>query len=133
YSAGAGISAVDYLMQGGDRKAFCLVRPPGHHAERAAAKGFCLFNNIAIAASYALEQYGLQRIVIVDFDVHHGNGTEDIFHAEPRVRFFSSFQHPYYPYTDPISTSPSIVKMPLDAGTSGALYRQRYLDEWLPL
>ncbi|WP_337881346.1 histone deacetylase family protein [Rheinheimera sp.] len=133
YSAGCGISAIDYLMQGADRKAFCLVRPPGHHAERAAAKGFCLFNNIAIAAAYALERYKVQRILIVDFDVHHGNGTEDIFQHEARVRFFSSFQHPYYPYTDPISRSGSIIKMPLDAGTSGALYRQRWLDEWLPL
>jgi acetoin utilization deacetylase AcuC-like enzyme len=133
YSAGSGINAVDLVMQHQDTQAFCLIRPPGHHAEYKAAKGFCIFNNIAIAAAYAMQQYGLQRVLIVDFDVHHGNGTEDIFQLDPRVKFFSSFQHPFYPYTDPISHSPSIVKMPLAAGTSGALYQQRFTDEWLPL
>lgn len=133
YSAGSGINAVDLVMQQPDAQAFCLVRPPGHHAEYKAAKGFCIFNNIAIAAAYAMQQYGLQRVLIVDFDVHHGNGTEDIFRHEPRVKFFSSFQHPYYPYTDPVSDSPSIVKMPLTAGTSGPLYQKRFTEEWLPL
>lgn len=133
YSAGSGINAVDLVMQQQDTQVFCLIRPPGHHAEYKAAKGFCIFNNIAIAAAYAMQQYGLERVLIVDFDVHHGNGTEDIFQHEPRVKFFSSFQHPFYPYTDPISHSPSIVKMPLAAGTSGALYQQRFAEEWLPL
>ena len=120
-------------MQQQDTQAFCLIRPPGHHAEYKAAKGFCMFNNIAIAAAYAMQQYQLQRVLIVDFDVHHGNGTEDIFQQEPRVKFFSSFQHPFYPYTDSVSHSPSIVKMPLAAGTTGILYQQRFTQEWLPL
>ena len=133
YSAGSGINAVDLVMQQPDTQAFCLIRPPGHHAEYKAAKGFCIFNNIAIAAAYAMQQYDLGRVLIVDFDVHHGNGTEDIFQHEPRVKFFSSFQHQFYPYTDPVSHSPSIVKMPLAAGTTGALYQQRFNEEWLPL
>lgn len=132
YSVGAGLSAIDYVMQAPDKKAFCLVRPPGHHAHYASAKGFCVFNNIAIAARYALEHYGLKRIAILDFDVHHGNGTEDIFKEDPQVRFFSSFQHPYYPYTSPQSDSASIIKMPLDAGTTGQEYKARWLREWLP-
>jgi acetoin utilization deacetylase AcuC-like enzyme len=133
YSAGSGINAVDLVMQQPDTQAFCLIRPPGHHAEFRAAKGFCVFNNIAIAAAYAMQQYDLGRVLIVDFDVHHGNGTEDIFQHEPRVKFFSSFQHPFYPYTDPVSHSSSIVKMPLAAGTTGALYQRRFNEEWLPL
>jgi len=133
YSAGAGLCAVDYVMQGTDRKAFCLIRPPGHHAEYKEAKGFCVFNNVAIAAAYAMQHYQLNRVVIVDFDVHHGNGTEDIFQHNPKVRFFSSFQHPFYPYTDPVSHSPSIIKMPLAAGTTGAVYRERWLAEWTPI
>ncbi len=91
YSAGSGINAVDAVMQQQDTQAFCLIRPPGHHAEYKAAKGFCMFNNIAIAAAYAMQQYQLQRVLIVDFDVHHGNGTEDIFQHEPRVKVFFVF------------------------------------------
>ena len=99
-AAGAVVAAVDLVLGGEATCAFCAVRPPGPHAERAAAMGCCFFNNIAVGAAHALTHYGLQRIAIVDFDVHHGNGTEDIFHNEPRVLFCSSFQHPFFPHSD---------------------------------
>ena len=97
YASGAVIQAVDLVMANEVQNAFCNIRPPGHHAKRAGASGFCIFNNVAVAAAYALERYGLERVAIVDFDVHHGDGTEDIFHDDPRVMFCSTFQHPYYP------------------------------------
>ena len=131
YAAGAGIMAVDLVMQGHDQQVFCAIRPPGHHAESAQAMGFCVFNNIAIAAKYALAQYGLRRVAIIDFDVHHGNGTEQIFKTDDRVLFCSSFEHPFYPYTDPIGT-PLCLKMPLAAGSQGAAFRQAFTSEWLP-
>ena len=89
--------AVDRVLSDEVTAAFCNVRPPGHHAGRHQVMGFCIFNNIAVGVALALEQYGLERIAIVDFDVHHGNGTEDIFKEDPRVLFCSSFQHPFYP------------------------------------
>ena len=131
YAAGAAINAVDLVMQGYDQQAFCAIRPPGHHAEHARAMGFCLFNNIAVAASYALQHYKLQRVVIVDFDVHHGNGTEQIFHSDNRVLFCSSFEHPFYPFTDPQSTS-HLLKIPLAGGSDGQLFRQFAQEQWLP-
>lgn len=131
YAAGAAINAVDLVMQGRDQQAFCAVRPPGHHAERSQAMGFCLFNNIAIAAVYAMQHYGLQRIVIVDFDVHHGNGTEQIFKDDHRVLFCSSFEHPFYPFTEP-GSSDYMLKMPLNGGSDGSLFRQLAEQQWLP-
>lgn len=131
YAAGAAINAVDLVMQGRDQQAFCAIRPPGHHAERAQAMGFCLFNNIAVAAAYAMQQYGLQRLVIVDFDVHHGNGTEHIFKDDPRVLFCSSFEHPFYPFTEP-GSSKNMLKMPLSGGSDGSLFRQLAEQQWLP-
>ena len=131
YAAGAAINAVDLVMQGYDQQAFCAIRPPGHHAEHARAMGFCLFNNIAVAASYALQHYKLQRVVIVDFDVHHGNGTEQIFHSDNRVLFCSSFEHPFYPFTDPQSTS-HLLKIPLAGGSDGQLFQQFAQEQWLP-
>ncbi|MBU2113173.1 MAG: histone deacetylase family protein, partial [Gammaproteobacteria bacterium] len=99
HAAGAGINAVDLVLQQPNQQAFCSVRPPGHHATRDQAMGFCIFNNIAIAALHAIEQHSLERVAIVDFDVHHGNGTEDIFAGDERVLFCSSFQFPLYPNT----------------------------------
>lgn len=131
YAAGAAINAVDFVMHGADLQAFCAVRPPGHHAEFARAMGFCLFNNIAIAARHAIKHYGLQRILIVDFDVHHGNGTEDIFRHEPRVMFCSSFEYPFYPHPDLTETT-QILKLPLAAGSDGQAFRQGVSDHWLP-
>ena len=98
-AAGAALAATDAVMAGELENAFCAVRPPGHHACRDRAMGFCFFNNIAIAAKYALERHGLKRVAIVDFDVHHGNGTEDILGGDPRVLMVGFFQHPFYPYT----------------------------------
>ena len=125
YAAGAGIDAVDWVMDGEDRQAFCAVRPPGHHAEYASAMGFCLFNNIAVAARYALKQYDLSRVAIVDFDVHHGNGTENIIAGDERIMMCSSFQHPFYPHSGaPVSAS-NILGVPLDAGATGEAFREK--------
>lgn len=131
-SAGAGILATDLVIAGAADCAFCAVRPPGHHAERARAMGFCFFNNVAIAAAHALEVHGLERIAIVDFDVHHGNGTEDIFSNDPRVLMVSTFQHPFYPYCGTENPAPNMVNVPLPAGTRGDGFRQIVSDVWLP-
>lgn len=97
WGAGAGIAAVDQVLTGNDRNAFCLIRPPGHHATRSQSMGFCLFNNIAVAAQHAIDHHELRRVLIVDWDVHHGNGTQDIFYGDDRVLFFSMHRHPFYP------------------------------------
>ncbi len=131
FAAGAAVNAVDWVMQGTDVQAFCAVRPPGHHAESAQAMGFCLFNNIAIAALYALQQYQLERVLIFDFDVHHGNGTEQIVRQDPRVLFCSSFEFPFYPHPDLTETA-RILKLPLAAGSTGAVFRQEVSARWLP-
>jgi acetoin utilization deacetylase AcuC-like enzyme len=131
-AAGAGVMAVDLVMTGEANPAFCAVRPPGHHAERGTAMGFCLFNNIAVAAAHALEAHGLERVAIVDFDVHHGNGTEDIFTGEPRVLFCSSFQHPFYPFTGHEKETDNLVDIPLSAGAGSAEFRSGVTDHWLP-
>jgi acetoin utilization deacetylase AcuC-like enzyme len=131
-AAGAVVQGVDQVMSGEATAVFCAVRPPGHHAERHRAMGFCLFNNVAVGAAHALAEHGLERVAIVDFDVHHGNGTEDIFRDEPRLLLCSSFQHPFYPGTGSTTVSDHIRNMPLTAGTDGEQYRQRVTAEWLP-
>ncbi len=132
-AAGAAVLAVDLVMQARVNNAFCAVRPPGHHAERDKAMGFCLFNNVAVGAAHAFAKYGVKKLAIVDFDVHHGNGTEDIFRSETRVLFCSSFQHPFYPFTVPESNQrPNIIHTPVTAGTQGPEYREAILTQWLP-
>ena len=131
-AAGAGILGIDLLLNGEMRAAFCSVRPPGHHAERRRSMGFCIFNNIAVAAAHALEQYGIERLAVVDFDVHHGNGTEDIFRDDERVFFCSSFQHPFYPFSGAGVESDHILNLPLEASSSGDQLRARVEDAWLP-
>ncbi|MCB1955404.1 MAG: histone deacetylase family protein [Rhodocyclaceae bacterium] len=131
-SAGAGILATDLVVRREVENAFCAVRPPGHHAERAKAMGFCFFNNVAIAALHALEAHGLERVAVIDFDVHHGNGTEDIFREDPRVMMASIFQHPFYPYSGADNPAPHMVNVPLPAGTRGDAFRQVVSDMWLP-
>lgn len=131
-SAGAAILAVDLVMSDKHHAAFCCVRPPGHHAERARSMGFCFFNNVAVGAAHALEAHGLERVAIVDFDVHHGNGTEDIFKGDDRVLFCSSFQHPFYPGTGVECDAPNIVNIPLPKLTAGDEFKTAVEKGWLP-
>ena len=131
YAAGAGICAVDDILAGKYQRAFCNVRPPGHHAESAQAMGFCLINNVAVAAAHALTQPGIGKVAIVDFDVHHGNGTEQIFNGDERVLLISSFQHPLYPHTGTESHS-GYVALPLPTHTAGAGFRNAWQQHGLP-
>jgi acetoin utilization deacetylase AcuC-like enzyme len=131
-AAGAVVLGVDLVMAGQVENAFCNVRPPGHHAERARAMGFCIFNNVAVGVAHALAQHGLQRVAIADFDVHHGNGTEAIFHDDPRVMLCSTFQHPFYPYYGADSGNDHIINVPLPAGTGGEAFRAAVTRHWLP-
>ncbi|MBU1174683.1 MAG: histone deacetylase family protein [Alphaproteobacteria bacterium] len=131
-AAGAGVHAVDLVMAGTANPVFCAVRPPGHHAERGKAMGFCLFDNIAVAAAHALNKYGIERIAIIDFDVHHGNGTEDIFRDDPRVLFCSSFQHPFYPFTGHEKVTKNLIDVPLAAGATGAEFQKAVTELWMP-
>lgn len=132
HAAGAGIAAVDAVMQGQAANAFCAVRPPGHHARPNQAMGFCFLNNIAIAAQHAMQVYGLKRVAIIDFDVHHGNGTEDAFAGDERVLMCSFFQHPFYPHCGATGAAPNMVNIPLPAYTSGEAVRALVDDFWLP-
>ncbi|MBL8526576.1 MAG: histone deacetylase family protein [Burkholderiales bacterium] len=131
-AAGAVVYAVDLVLGGTTKTAFCSVRPPGHHAERERAMGFCFFNNIAVGAAHALEHHGLKRVCIADFDVHHGNGTEDIFRDDPRVLMVSTFQHPFYPYSGAEGGSPNMVNIPLPAYTGGERFRNAVSEHWVP-
>ncbi len=131
-AAGAVVMAVDMVMARQVENAFCNIRPPGHHAERAQAMGFCIFNNIAVGAAHSLVQHGLSRVAIADFDVHHGNGTENIFSAEPRVMLCSTFQHPFYPYCGVGSGNEHIINVPLAAGSGGVEFRSAVTEQWLP-
>ncbi|MFZ5524782.1 MAG: histone deacetylase family protein [Pseudomonadota bacterium] len=131
-AAGAGVMAVDKVMAGEVENAFCNIRPPGHHAEHARAMGFCIFNNVAVAAAHALAHHGLRRVAIADFDVHHGNGTEDIFHDDPRVLMCSIFQHPFYPYCGADSGNEHMINVPLAAGSGGEEFRTVVTSQWVP-
>ena len=131
-SAGGAIAAVDAVMSGEVKNAFTCLRPPGHHAEPHLAMGFCFFNNIAIAAKHALEKHGVERVAIIDFDVHHGNGTEAAFQNDPRVLMCSYFQHPFYPYSGADVDLPNMVNVPLPAYTDGVAVREVVELAWLP-
>ncbi|MCK9530666.1 MAG: histone deacetylase family protein [Gammaproteobacteria bacterium] len=131
-AAGAVVHAVDLVMAGKVENAFCGVRPPGHHAEPDKAMGFCIFNNAAVGIAHALAHHGLERVAIVDFDVHQGNGTEAIFRNEPRVRVFSSFQHPWYPFCDISDVPENTVLAPLKAGCGGTGFRNAVSNIFLP-
>ncbi|MCW5604868.1 MAG: histone deacetylase family protein [Burkholderiales bacterium] len=131
-AAGAAVLAVDMVIGGQVRNAYCNVRPPGHHAERRRAMGFCLFNNVAVAAAHALEHHGLGRVAVVDFDVHHGNGTENIFRDDARVLMVSTFQHPFYPYSGTEGRSERMVNIPLAAYSGGREFRAAVEQYWLP-
>jgi len=131
-ACGAVIEAVDLVLAGKARNAFCAVRPPGHHAERGAVMGFCFFNNIAVAAAHALEVHGLQRVVIIDFDVHHGNGTEEIFGGDGRVFMVSTFESGIYPFSGDIPMGENMLNVPLKAYSDGTVMRQAVLEQWIP-
>jgi acetoin utilization deacetylase AcuC-like enzyme len=131
-AAGAVLEATDRVIGGSLANAFCAVRPPGHHARPSSAMGFCLLNNVAIGALHALEVHGLERVAIVDFDVHHGNGTEEIFAGDERVLMASFFQHPFYPYCGTESPAKNMVNVPLPAGTGGDKVRSVVDEIWIP-
>lgn len=131
-AAGAGVLATELVMAGEVSNAFCAVRPPGHHACRGQAMGFCMLNNVAIAAHHALAVHGLQRVAIVDFDVHHGNGTADIFEDDPRVMLAGFFQHPFYPYCGEEGAPPHWANVPVAAGFDGEALRTVVEQQWLP-
>jgi acetoin utilization deacetylase AcuC-like enzyme len=134
-AAGAGIMAVDEVMAGRSENAFCAVRPCGHHATQGRSMGFCIFNNVGVAAAYAIEKKGLERVAIVDFDVHHGNGTEDMFSApqwQDRVLMASFFQHPFYPYSGTANPAPNMINVPLAEGSDGAAAKKAVETAWLP-
>jgi acetoin utilization deacetylase AcuC-like enzyme len=131
-AAGAALAATDAVMAGELDNAFCAVRPPGHHACRDKAMGFCFFNNVAVAALYALERHGLKRVAIVDFDVHHGNGTEDIVAGDERILMASFFQHPFYPFGGSTSTAANLLNLPVPANTQGDGVRELVSSQWLP-
>jgi acetoin utilization deacetylase AcuC-like enzyme len=132
YAAGAAQKAVDMVMQTQVQNAMCAVRPPGHHAGADYAMGFCFFNNVAIAARHACDRYGIDRVLIVDFDVHHGNGTEDIFCEDPRVLMVGIFQHPFFPYTGDIPKGHNMLNVPLPQFSKGELFRDIVSEVWIP-
>ena len=131
-AAGAVIAATDSVLAGEMENAFCAVRPPGHHAERNKAMGFCFFNNIAIGAKYALERHGLKRVAIVDFDVHHGNGTEDIIRGDDRILMVSFYQHPLFPFSGADTHASNMVNLPVPAYTRGMEVRELIEMMWIP-
>ena len=131
-AAGAAVLATDLVMTGKADTAFCSVRPPGHHACRARPMGFCIFNNVAVAARHAVAAHGVTRVALVDFDVHHGNGTEDILENDPNVLMVSTFQHPFYPYSGTQDPATNMKNVPLAAGASGEAFRQAVETVWLP-
>jgi len=138
FAVGGVLAGVDAVMAGEVTSAFALVRPPGHHATSLRAMGFCLFNNIAIAAKYAIERHKLERILVVDFDVHHGNGTEEIFYHDPRVHYFSSHQYPFYPGTG-VKSETGIgdakgtnLNVPMYRGANDDTYQEVYESQLIP-
>jgi len=131
-AAGAAVLGADLVLAGSHPAAFGAVRPPGHHAERARAMGFCFFNNVAVGVAHALARHGLSRVAVADFDVHHGNGTEDIFRDDERVLMVSIFQHPFYPGSGVEGRSERMVNVPLPAGSDGRVFREVVRNEWLP-
>ncbi len=131
-AAGAAVAATDAVIDGQVSNAFCSVRPPGHHATRDQAMGFCFFNNVAIAARHALDVRGLKRVAIVDFDVHHGNGTEDIIAGDERVLMVSIFQHPLYPYSGSVPKGTNMVNVPIPPYTKGGEVREMIEAMWMP-
>lgn len=132
HASGAVLHATDLVMQNKVDNAFCCVRPPGHHAGRANSAGFCIFNHVAVGVAYALDKYKLKRAAIIDFDVHHGDGTEDIFKNNPNVMLCSTFQHPYYPHRGADTASDRMLNTPLAAKSNGKAIRQAFEEKLRP-
>lgn len=132
HASGAAILATDLVMQGKVNNAFCCTRPPGHHAGRANSAGFCIFNHVAIGVAHALAQHNVKRVAIIDFDVHHGDGTEDIFKHNPHVMLCSTFQHPFYPHKGFDSRTKTMINVPLAANANGEEYQRAFNQEFLP-
>lgn len=132
HAAGAAVAATDAVMDGTLENAFCAIRPPGHHATRNKAMGFCFFNNVAIAALHALQRHHLKRVAVIDFDVHHGNGTEDILAGDPRVLMVSFFQHPFYPFSGDKEPASNMLNVPVPAYTKGMDIREMVEMLWIP-
>ncbi len=130
-AAGAAVAATDAVLDGEVANAFCSVRPPGHHATRAQAMGFCFFNNVAVAARHALDSRGLERVAIIDFDVHHGNGTEDIVAGDERILMASIFQHPLYPFSGAVPMGDNMINVPVPPYTRGPAIRALIEENWL--
>jgi acetoin utilization deacetylase AcuC-like enzyme len=133
HAAGAAVLATDLVLTGKAPVAFCNVRPPGHHAERAAAGGFCFFNNVAVGIRHALDEHGLERVALIDFDVHHGNGSEDIFYDDPRVLMCSTFEKGLYPFCGEIPRGPNMVNIGLPARSGSRAFREAVENGWLSL
>lgn len=131
-AAGAAVAATDAVIDGRAENAFCAVRPPGHHATRDEAMGFCFFNNVAVAARHALDVRGLKRVAVIDFDVHHGNGTEDILAGDDRVLMVSFFQHPLYPYSGAVPKGTNMLNLPIPPYTRGGELRELIEANWMP-
>lgn len=131
-AAGAALAATDAVLAGELENAFCNVRPPGHHATRNQAMGFCFFNNVAVGVKYALERHHLKRVAVIDFDVHHGNGTEDILAGDPRVLMCGIFQHPFYPFSGDKDPASNMLNVPVAAYTKGMDIREIIEMMWIP-
>lgn len=131
-AAGAAVHATDLVLSGQAPSAFCSVRPPGHHAERDKAMGFCFFNNVAVGIRHAFTQHALERVALIDFDVHHGNGSEDIFRGDERVLMCSIFEQGIYPFTGDNATGPNMVNVGMPSRSSGDVFREAVTTHWLP-
>ncbi|CAM8667063.1 AcuC Deacetylases, including yeast histone deacetylase and acetoin utilization protein [Comamonadaceae bacterium] len=131
-AAGAAVQATDLVISGQVPTAFCSVRPPGHHAERSAAMGFCFFNNVAVGIRHALDVHGLERVALIDFDVHHGNGSEDIFRGDDRVLMCSIFEQGLYPYNGEKAVGPNMMNVGLPARSGSDKFREAVATQWVP-
>jgi acetoin utilization deacetylase AcuC-like enzyme len=131
-AAGAAVLAADLVIKGDAKVAFCNVRPPGHHAGRASAAGFCFFNNVAVGIRHALNVHGLQRVALIDFDVHHGNGSENILHEDPRVLMCSTFEEGVYPFSGAVPMGPNMVNVSLPSRSGSKAFRASVLETWIP-
>ncbi len=131
-AAGAAVYATDLVLSGAVSTAFCSVRPPGHHAERAAAMGFCFFNNVAVGMRHALDVHNLERVALIDFDVHHGNGSEDIFQGDDRVLMCSIFEEGLYPFSGENAKGPNMVNVGLPSRSGSDKFREAVTTQWMP-